>query len=411
MVLVVNKVDRPDARIGEVVDEVYELFLDLDANEEQIEFPIVYTNAKAGWASTEEGVEGSDLRPLLDLLVERIPAPEYDESHPLQARVTNLDADPYVGRLALCRVHHGTLRKGQQVAWIKRDGAVAEVRVSELYVNEGLERQAADEAGPGEIIALAGIPEITIGETIADPADPRPLPVIAIDEPALAVTIGINSSPLAGPVGHAPDRAPGAGPARAGWSGTWRSAWSTRTGATPGRSRAAASFSWPCWSRRCAARVRADGRQAAGRDARDRRQAARADRAALDRRPGGLPGRRDADAGAPQGTHGEHGQPRHRLGAAGLPHPGARPHRLPYRVPHRDARHGDPALGLRALRALAGRDPHAADRLAGGGSPRAHGHLRPPPSSRSAGSCSSARARRSTKEWSSARTRGRTTWT
>ena len=201
VVLVVNKVDRPDARTGDVVNEVYELFLDLDANEEQIEFPIVYTNAKAGQASIEEGVEGSDLRPLFDLLVERIPAPEYDESHLLQARVTNLDADPYVGRLALCRVHHGAIRKGQQVAWIKRDGEVAEVRVSELYVTEGLERVAAEEAGPGEIIALAGIPEITIGETIADPADPRALPVIAIDEPALGVTIGVNSSPLAGQSG------------------------------------------------------------------------------------------------------------------------------------------------------------------------------------------------------------------
>src|SRR3954453_11711657 len=168
VILVVNKVDRPDARIGEVVDEVYELFLDLDATEEQIEFPIVYTNAKAGWASTEEGVEGTDLRPLFALLVGRIPAPEYDESRPLQARVTNLDADPYVGRLALCRVHHGTIRKGQQVAWIRRDGDVEQVRVSELYVTEGLERAAAAEAGPGEIIALAGIPEITIGETIAD---------------------------------------------------------------------------------------------------------------------------------------------------------------------------------------------------------------------------------------------------
>ena len=201
VVLVVNKVDRPDARIGEVVNEVYELFLDLDANEEQIEFPIVYTNAKAGRASLEEGVEGSDLRPLLDLLVERIPAPAYDESHPLQARVTNLDADPYVGRLALCRVHHGTIRKGQQVAWIRRDGTVENVRLTELYVNEGLARVPADEAGPGEIMAIAGIPEITIGETIADPADPRPLPVIAIDEPALGVTIGINTSPLAGQSG------------------------------------------------------------------------------------------------------------------------------------------------------------------------------------------------------------------
>jgi GTP-binding protein len=201
VVLVVNKVDRPDARIAEVVDEVYELFLDLDANEEQIEFPIVYTNAKAGWASTGEGVEGADLRPLLDLLVERIPAPSYEDGHPLQARVTNLDADPYVGRLALCRVHHGTIRNGQQVAWIRRDGSVETVKVSELYVTEGLARVGADEAGPGEIIAIAGIPEITIGETIADPEDPRALPVIAIDEPALGVTIGINSSPLAGQSG------------------------------------------------------------------------------------------------------------------------------------------------------------------------------------------------------------------
>jgi GTP-binding protein len=201
VVLVVNKVDRPDARIGEVVDEVYELFLDLDADESQIEFPIVYTNAKVGWASTEEGVEGTDLRPLLDLLVEHIPAPSYDEGHPLQARVTNLDADSYVGRLALCRVHQGEIRRGQQVAWMRRDGTVQNVKVSELYVNEGLQRLPADEAGPGEIIALAGIPEITIGETIADPEDPRPLPVIAIDEPALGMTVGINTSPLAGQSG------------------------------------------------------------------------------------------------------------------------------------------------------------------------------------------------------------------
>jgi GTP-binding protein len=146
-------------------------------------------------------VEGTDLRPLLDLLVERIPAPTYEESRPLQARVTNLDADPYVGRLALCRVHHGTISKGQQVAWLRRDGSVENVRVSELYVNEGLTRVPADEAGPGEIMALAGIPEITIGETIADPADPRALPLIAIDEPAVSISVGINTSPLAGQSG------------------------------------------------------------------------------------------------------------------------------------------------------------------------------------------------------------------
>jgi GTP-binding protein len=198
VILVVNKVDRPDARIAEVVDEVYELFLDLDADESQIEFPIVYTNAKAGWAADEEGVEGQDLRPLLDLLVAHVPAPTYDEGHPLQARVTNLDADSYVGRLALCRVHQGELRRGQQVAWCRRDGTVENVRVSELYVTEGLERRPAEKAGPGEIVAIAGIPDITIGETIADPDDPRPLPVIAIDEPALGMTVGINTSPLAG---------------------------------------------------------------------------------------------------------------------------------------------------------------------------------------------------------------------
>jgi GTP-binding protein TypA/BipA len=201
VILCVNKVDRPDARIAEVIDEVYALFIDLDASEEQIEFPIVYTNAKAGWASLEQGAEGADLGPLLDLLVERIPAPEHDATHPLQARVTNLDADPYVGRLALCRVHHGRIAKGRTVAWCRRDGRIEDVRVAELYVTEGLRRVPADEAAAGEIIALAGIPEITIGETIADPDDPRPLPAIAVEEPALGVTVGINSSPLAGQSG------------------------------------------------------------------------------------------------------------------------------------------------------------------------------------------------------------------
>ena len=199
VILVVNKVDRPDARIAEVVDEVYELFLDLDADEEQIEFPIVYCNAKAGHASTEdpEALEES-LAPLMDLLVEHIPAPVHDPEHPLQAQVTNLDASPYVGRLALCRVRHGTIRKGQQVAWCRADGTIEQAKISELYVTENLDRVDAAEAGPGEIIAIACIPHITIGETLADAADPRPLPVISVDEPSLSVTIGINTSPLSG---------------------------------------------------------------------------------------------------------------------------------------------------------------------------------------------------------------------
>ena len=201
VILVVNKVDRPDARIAEVVDEVYELFLDLDADSEQIEFPIVYTNAKAGWASIEEGVEGTDLDPLMDLMLERIPAPEYDSDAPLQAHVTNLDASPYVGRLALCRVHNGTIRSGQQIAWCRADGSVQRAAVSELYITEGLDRVSAAEAGPGEIIAVAGLEEVTIGETLADPEDPRPLPVIEVDEPSLSIVVGINTSPLAGKEG------------------------------------------------------------------------------------------------------------------------------------------------------------------------------------------------------------------
>jgi len=198
VILVINKIDRPDARIAEVLDEVYELFLDLDADESQIEFPIVYTNARAGQASLDPDVPGTDLAPLMDLLIERVPAPAYEPGHPLQALVTNLDASPYVGRLALCRVRNGTIRRGQPVAWCRTDGTVARAQISELYVTEALERVVAQDAGPGEIIAIAGIPEVTIGETLADLEDPRPLPVITVDEPSLSVVIGTNTSPLAG---------------------------------------------------------------------------------------------------------------------------------------------------------------------------------------------------------------------
>jgi GTP-binding protein TypA/BipA len=198
VILVVNKVDRPDARISEVVDEVYELFIDLGATEDQIEFPIVYTNARAGRASLTPTDPGTTLKPLMDLLVETIPAPEYDENAPLQAHVTNLDASPYVGRLAICRVRNGTIAKGRPIAWCRADGTVMSARVAELYVTENLDRVDAAEAGPGEIIAVAGLPDVTIGETLADPDDPRPLPVITVDEPSISVTIGINHSPLAG---------------------------------------------------------------------------------------------------------------------------------------------------------------------------------------------------------------------
>src|SRR5438128_2281042 len=202
LILVINKVDRSDARVAEVVDEAYELFLDLDADESQIEFPIVYCNAKAGRASLRydpaREIAERDLSALLDLLLEHIPPPAYDAEHPLQALVTNLDASPYVGRLAICRVRHGNIRKGQQLAWCRADGRVERALAAELYVTEALERVETGEAGPGEIIAVAGMAEVTIGETLADPDDPRPLEVIRVDEPAMAVTIGVNTAPLAG---------------------------------------------------------------------------------------------------------------------------------------------------------------------------------------------------------------------
>ena len=200
VLLVVNKVDRPDARVAEVVNEVYELFLDLDADESQIDFPIVYCNARAGEAGLTPNLPSprEKLQPLFEMLLATIPAPSYEEGHPLQALVTNLDASPYVGRLAICRVRHGTIRKGQQVAWCRADGSIERVKVTELYVADALDRVDADEVGPGEICAVAGIAGVTIGETLADPDDPRPLPVDEVDEPSLSMTIGVNSSPLAG---------------------------------------------------------------------------------------------------------------------------------------------------------------------------------------------------------------------
>jgi len=206
VILIINKVDRPDARIAEVVDECYELFLDLDATEEQIDFPIVYCQAKTGQASLTRPADGTspdcpDLEPLFQVIKDTIPAPTYTEGAPLQAHVTNLDASPYLGRLALCRIFNGTMKKGQTVAWCKKDGTVENVKLTELLGTEALTRVPIDEAGPGEIVAIAGIPEIYIGETLADPDDPRPLPLMTIDEPSISMTIGINTSPMAGKSG------------------------------------------------------------------------------------------------------------------------------------------------------------------------------------------------------------------
>ncbi len=236
VILVVNKIDRPDARIDEVIDEVYELFLDLDADEGQIDFPIVYTNARAGQASRDAATPGTSLMPLLDLMIDYIPAPEYEPGHVLQAHVTNLDASPYVGRIAICRVRQGTIRRGETVAWARRPASPAvsssagaelaqdpgalttpgsagaelggthlldsvrieRIKITELYVTEALDRVNASEASAGEIIAVAGISQITIGDTLTDLEQPAPLPAITVDEPSLSVTIGTNDSPLSG---------------------------------------------------------------------------------------------------------------------------------------------------------------------------------------------------------------------
>ncbi|MGP3967971.1 translational GTPase TypA [Streptomyces sp. 6N223] len=204
VILCVNKTDRPDARITQVLNETYDLFLDLDADEEQIEFPIVYACARDGVASLTQPADGTvpadsdSLEPFFTTLLDTVPAPVYEEGAPLQAHVTNLDADNFLGRIALCRIRAGSLRKGQTVAWLRRDGTARNVRVTELLMTEALTRRPAEQAGPGDICAVAGIPDIMIGETLADPADPVALPLITVDEPAISMTIGTNTSPLAG---------------------------------------------------------------------------------------------------------------------------------------------------------------------------------------------------------------------
>ena len=206
VILVINKVDRADARISAVVNETYELFLDLDANESQIDFPVIFASAKAGRASLMQPADGGmpdleNLDILFDTIFSTIPAPVFHEGAPLQAHVTNLDSSPYLGRLALCRVHEGEITKGQQVMWIKTDGSMERVKISELLMTDGLERVPAESAGPGDIIALAGIETITLGETLADLENPHALPKITVDEPSISMTVGINTAPLAGQSG------------------------------------------------------------------------------------------------------------------------------------------------------------------------------------------------------------------
>jgi len=198
-IVVINKIDRPDARISEVVNEVYDLFIDLDATEEQLEFPILYANARAGRCRREpEGEDGGTLEPLFEEILRSVPAPVYDPETPLQMQFNTLDYDDYVGRLAIGRIFNGRLRKAQEVAHCRRDGTIEPVKVSLLYGYEGLRRIEIAEAGPGDIVAVAGIAEVNIGETLTDREDPRPLPPILIDEPTISMMMSINDSPFSG---------------------------------------------------------------------------------------------------------------------------------------------------------------------------------------------------------------------
>jgi GTP-binding protein TypA/BipA len=208
VILVINKTDRSDSRIEAVVNETYDLFIDLadDSMAHVLDFPIVYASARAGKASLERPQDGTvpateNLKPLFETILKTVPAPTYEENAPLQAHVTNLDASAYLGRLALCRVRNGNIKKGQTVSWIKTNGDIQKVKISELLITQALERVPVEEAGPGDLIAVAGIEEITIGETLADAENPIALPVIKVDEPSISMFIGTNTSPLAGKSG------------------------------------------------------------------------------------------------------------------------------------------------------------------------------------------------------------------
>ena len=198
IVVVINKVDRPDQRINEVIEEIYELFLDLEASEDQIDFPIIYTDARAGTATLDPEIPGNDLNPFFKVLLQSVPPPAGDPNDPLQVHVTNLDASPYLGRLAVCRVISGVLRENSIVAWCRTDGSIEQAKIATITLTEALSQVEVEEAGPGEIAYVSGIVDVTIGETFTDLENPHPLPVISVDEPTLSMSIGVNTSPVAG---------------------------------------------------------------------------------------------------------------------------------------------------------------------------------------------------------------------
>ena len=372
VVLVINKTDRADARIDEVVDETYALFLDLDADDHQIEFPIVYCSSRAGRASLNKPANGEmpdhdNLDPLFDTLLDTIPSPFYTPGAPLQAQVANIDASPFLGRIAMCRVVEGTIRKGQQVAWMKLDGTVARTRITELLITDALDRIPVEEASAGDLIAVAGMAEITIGETLADPENPVALPPITVDEPAISMTVGINTSPLAGRDGGTKLTARQVKnrlDAELVGNVSIRVLTTERpdTWEVQGRGELALAILVETMRREgfelTVGKPQVVTREVDG-------HAARAVRAADHRRPRGIPGCGHPTARRPQGTDGSDDQPRHRLGAAGVPRPVPRADRLPHRLPHRHPRHRHRVRDLRRVRPLGRRAARPADRFAG----------------------------------------------
>ncbi len=374
IVVVVNKVDRSDARITEVVEETYELFLDLLEDDEThvLDFPVVYASAKAGRASLTAPENGSmpdsaDLGPLFATILEHVPAPTYVEGATLQAHVTNLDASPYLGRLALCRIFAGEMRRNQVVAWCKSDGTIKNIKLSEMLITEALERVPADSAGPGDIVAIAGIPDITIGETLSDPDDPQPLPLITVDEPSISMTIGINTSPLAGQSG----RNLTARLVKARLDAELVGNVSIRvlpterpdTWEVQGRGELALAILVE-QMRREGFELTVGKPQVVTREI-DGRVHEPVERLTIDA-PEDFVGVVTQLLGLRRGPAGADGQPRHRLGPDGVPGARPRPDRLPDGVPDRDPRHRSHAPRLRGVRALGRRAAHPADRIAGG---------------------------------------------
>ena len=372
VVLVINKTDRPDARIDEVVDETYALFIDLDATDEQIEFPIVYCASRAGRASMNKPGNGEmpdheNLDPLFDTLLATIPAPEYTEGASLQAQVTNIDASPFLGRIGMCRVIEGVITKGQQVAWMKADGTVARTKITELLITEALDRIPVESAYAGDLIAVAGMAEITIGETLADPENPVALPPITVDEPAISMTVGINTSPLAGRDGGTKLTARQVKnrlDAELVGNVSIRVLTTERpdTWEVQGRGELALAILVETM-RREGFELTIGKPQVVTRHR--RRQDPRAVRAADHRRAGGVPRQRHPAAGGPQGPDGGHDEPRHRLGAAGIPRAVPWPDRFPHRLPHRHPRHRHRLGDLRRLRTVGRTAARPADRIAG----------------------------------------------